>query len=197
LSSSRTRRRGKQLADAIYDAVLSGINLDGFDALTMEGIAARARTGKSALYRRWSSREEVVLDALLHRLPNLDAEPDTGTVRDDVLEHLRCMVDTMTTPAGQAMWTILRNPSSGRAIVEAIDGRVIEPHQQTMLKILRRGVARGEVRPDAVNRLVAQVGPILIRQHHVVAGLPSIADVVQIVDQVVIPMLRPSPPANS
>lgn len=197
MSSSRTRRRGKQLADAIYDAVLSGINLDGFDALTMEGIAARARTGKSALYRRWSSREEVVLDALLHRLPNLDAEPDTGTVRDDVLEHLRCMVDTMTTPAGQAMWTILRNPSSGRAIVEAIDGRVIEPHQQTMLKILRRGVARGEVRPDAVNRLVAQVGPILIRQHHVVAGLPSIADVVQIVDQVVIPMLRPSPPANS
>lgn len=163
----------------------------------MEGIAARARTGKSALYRRWSSREEVVLDALLHRLPNLDAEPDTGTVRDDVLEHLRCMVDTMTTPAGQAMWTILRNPNSGRAIVEAIDGRVIEPHQQTMLKILRRGVARGEVRPDAVNRLVAQVGPILIRQHHVVAGLPSIADVVQIVDQVVIPMLRPSPPANS
>ncbi|MBJ7602237.1 MAG: TetR/AcrR family transcriptional regulator C-terminal ligand-binding domain-containing protein [Candidatus Dormibacteraeota bacterium] len=77
------------------------------------------------------------------------------------------------------------------------DGRVIEPHQQTMLKILRRGVARGEVRPDAVNRLVAQVGPILIRQYHAVAGLPSLADVVQIVDQVVIPLLRPSPPANS
>ncbi|MDQ6898501.1 MAG: TetR/AcrR family transcriptional regulator [Candidatus Dormibacteraeota bacterium] len=191
MSSSRSRRRGKQLANAIYDAVLTWIKLDGFDALTMEGIAARARTGKSALYRRWSSKEELVLDALLHRLPELDAEPDTGTVRDDVLEHLGCMVDTMKTPAGQAMWTILHNPSSGRAIVEAIDGRVIEPHQRTMLKILRRGVARGEVRPDAVNRLVAQVGPLLIRQHHVAAGLPSNADVVQIVDQVVVPMLRP------
>jgi AcrR family transcriptional regulator len=179
------------LEDAIYDAVVAGINVEGFDSLTMEGIAARAHTGKASLYRRWSSREDLVLDALLNRLPNLDAEPNTGTVRGDVLEHLRCMVETMKTPAGQAMWTILRNPRNGRAIINAIDGRVIEPHQQTMLKILRRGVARGEVRPAAVTRLVAEVGPLLIRQHHLVAGPPSATEVEQIVDQVVIPILTP------
>ena len=49
----RTRRRGKQLEDALYDATLAELAAVGYGGLTMEGIAAQARTGKAALYRRW------------------------------------------------------------------------------------------------------------------------------------------------
>ena len=157
----------------------------------MEGVAARARTGKGALYRRWPSREALVLDALHGRLPLLDEQPDTGSVRGDLVRLLECMADTMRTPAGTAMWGILGNPQSSGAIVHAVHTTVIEPHQQTMLRILRRGVDRGEVRPGAVTRLVAEVGPVMIRQHYFAAGPPTGQAVREIVDEVILPILRP------
>ncbi|HXP20509.1 MAG TPA: TetR/AcrR family transcriptional regulator [Streptosporangiaceae bacterium] len=186
-----TRRRGEQLENAIFDAVLGELADVGYDRLTMEGVAARARTGKGALYRRWPSREALVLDALRGRLPSLDEQPDTGSVRGDLVRQLECMADTMRTPAGTAMWGILGNPQSNTAIVRAVHTAVIEPHQQVMLKILRQGVDRGEVRPAAVTGLVAQVGPVMIRQHYFSAGPPSSHAVREIVDEVVMPILRP------
>ncbi len=186
-----TRRRGQQLENAIFDAVLGELAEVGYGRLTMEGVAARARTGKGALYRRWPAKEALVLDALHGRLPLLDEQADTGTVRGDLVRQLECMADTMRTPAGIAMWGILLNPQSSSAIVHAVHTAVIEPHQQAMLTILRRGVERGEVRPAAVTRLVAEVGPVLIRQHYFAAGAPTRQAVRAIVDEVVMPILRP------
>lgn len=186
-----TRRRGEQLENAIFDAVLGELAEVGYDRLTMEAVAARAGTGKGALYRRWPSRESMVLAALRGRLPSLDEQPDTGSVRGDLLGQLQCMADTMRTPAGMAMWGILGNPQSSSAIVHAVHAAVIEPYQQVMLTILRRGVERGEVRAGAVTRLVAEVGPVMIRQHYFAAGPPTGPAVRAIVDQVVLPILRP------
>src|SRR6201992_3847700 len=64
----RTRRRGKQLEDALYDATLAELAAVGYGGLTMEGIAARARTGKAALYRRWTCKHDLVQAALLSAL---------------------------------------------------------------------------------------------------------------------------------
>src|ERR1022692_411234 len=80
-----TRRRGEQLENAIFDAILGELAEVGYHRLTMEGVAARAGTGKGALYRRWPSRESLVLAALRGRLPSLDEQPDTGSVRGDLV----------------------------------------------------------------------------------------------------------------
>ena len=71
------RRRGKELEDALYDATLAELAAVGYGGLTMEGIAARARTGKAALYRRWTSKHDLVQAALLYALPPVP-EPRIG-----------------------------------------------------------------------------------------------------------------------
>ncbi|TDD64977.1 TetR family transcriptional regulator, partial [Actinomadura rubrisoli] len=67
--STGTRRRGGDLEAAIYEAVFAQLEAVGYRRLTMEGVAAAARTGKAALYRRWPSKDELVTDALKHVLP--------------------------------------------------------------------------------------------------------------------------------
>ncbi len=83
------RRRGVALETAIYEAVLQQLSTVGFGAMTIEGIAATARTGKAAIYRRWPSKEELVADTLDNVLPSLDLPPDTGNVRSDIARDLR------------------------------------------------------------------------------------------------------------
>ena len=82
-----TRRRGETLEHAIFDAVLDELQAVGYAGLTMEGVAARARTGKAALYRRWPCREDLIVDALHYALPSLADPPDHGNVRDDLLKR--------------------------------------------------------------------------------------------------------------
>ena len=64
-----TRRRGHVLEQAIYEAAMAELGERGYAQLSMEGVASRARTGKAALYRRWSSKRDLILDALTHALP--------------------------------------------------------------------------------------------------------------------------------
>lgn len=63
------RRRGEVLERALYDATLAELESAGYGGLTMEGIAARAQTGKAALYRRWAGKRELVLAAVQYALP--------------------------------------------------------------------------------------------------------------------------------
>lgn len=69
------RRRGAVLERAILDAALEQLSTVGWNGLTMEGVAARAQTGKAAVYRRWPSKEDLVADALKAGLPSLTEAP--------------------------------------------------------------------------------------------------------------------------
>lgn len=184
------RRRGEVLEQAIFDAVVDQLAAAGYEALTMEGVAACAGTGKAALYRRWPSKEELVLEALEHRLPVLDDPPDTGTVRGDILMLLGRMTRTVNSPTGCAIQSLM-GQQRDREFMRAVHRRVIEPRKRMMLDALRRGVERGEVRPDAVSMLVAEVGPAMVIHHFLVDGPPvSRRTIEAIVDQVVLPMVR-------
>src|SRR5690242_17982466 len=79
------RRRGVVLERAILDPALEQLGTVGWNGLTMEGVAASAQTGKAAVYRRWPSKEDLVADALQAGLPRLDAAPDLGGVRSDLI----------------------------------------------------------------------------------------------------------------
>ncbi len=187
-----TRRRGDVLEQAIFDAVLDQLGTVGYDALTMERVAADARTGKASLYRRWPCKEELVVDALNHRLPALDDPPDTGTVRGDVLELLGRMRRTINSPTGCAIQSLMGSVQRDRGFIRAVHARVIEPRKRMMMEVLRRGAERGEVRPEAVTMLVAESGPALVVHRFLVDGPPITRRTVEaIVDQVVLPMLRP------
>src|SRR4051794_22556600 len=88
-----TRRRGDALEKAIFDAVFEQLSAVGYAKLTMEGIAAAAQTGKAALYRRWTTKDDLLRDALEHALPVPSEIPEHDNVRDDLLALLRCYRD--------------------------------------------------------------------------------------------------------
>lgn len=184
------RRRGDELNRAIYRAALEELAEVGYQRLTMERIAERARTSKASLYRRWPGRLELMLDAVLHVFPNADDLPDTGGLRGDLLAALRGMAEALNSPIGSAARAMLGDLEIDRATVQQHKERFVERRNQLFLEIIRRAVARGEARPGAVNPRVASVGPAVMRDHFFTQGVPISDDVVvEIVDQVLVPLI--------
>ena len=87
--ASQRRSRGRP-ADPDIDARVLQAGLElfaevGWKAFNLDGVARRARVGKAALYRRWPSKEKLILDAL-EQLALPAVEFDTGSLRGDLLE---------------------------------------------------------------------------------------------------------------
>lgn len=88
------------LERAILDAALEQLSAVCWSGLTMEGITARAQTGKAAVYRRWPSKEDLVADALQAGLPTLDEAADHGSIREDLFQPCRRVRDAMFSTSG-------------------------------------------------------------------------------------------------
>jgi AcrR family transcriptional regulator len=187
-----TRRRGEDLESAILEATLDLLAESGLGALTMEGVAAAAHTGKASVYRRWPSKEDLLVDAMNRALPPMDDLPDTGSVREDLIGLLRVMLEAINSRTGCVIQSFMFDNSVDKALVEQVKKRAMEPRQRMLIDALERGRARGEVRPDAVNPRTAEVGPALIVHQYLMHG-PPVPDafVVQLVDEVLLPLLRP------
>jgi AcrR family transcriptional regulator len=186
------RRRGESLERAIFGAVLDQLQTVGYVGLTMEGVAAAAHTGKAALYRRWPRKEDLVVDTLEHVLPSPCDLPDHGDVRDDLLDLLRRQAEMLNSPAGCAIQCLMPEVERDESFARLLHERVKEPRKRMFLNLLARGADRGQVRPEAVTQLVAEVGPALVMQRFFAEGAPvPDAYVVSVVDDVVMPLLRP------
>lgn len=139
MAAEQTRRRGAALEADILDAVWEEIAEVGYARLTMEGVAARARTGKQVLYRRWANRAELVKAALPHRTGFIvDQVPDTGELREDVLTLLRLMAERQREIGPDVIRGLL-------AEVTDLDPKVFGIMHDILLTLLQRAVKRGEI----------------------------------------------------
>jgi AcrR family transcriptional regulator len=191
LQDAQTRRRGETLQNAIFDAVLNQLCSVGYPGVTMEGIAACAHTGKAALYRRWVSKEDLIVDALEHFLPSLTDLPDHGNLRDDMLDMLRRLTALMNSPTGGALKCLLAESDRDHPFVKLVHERLLMPRKRMFHDLLQRAIERGEARPDALDTLAAEVGPAMVAQRFLAEGAPvPDAYLVSVVDDVVMPLLR-------
>jgi AcrR family transcriptional regulator len=187
-----TRRRGQTLEQAIFQAVLDQLQAVGYARLTMEGVAGCAHTGKAALYRRWPRKEDLVVDAIDHVLPSLAELPDHGDVREDLLELLRRLAAMVNSRTGCALRCLLAEVDREHPFARLLHERVFAPRKQAFRAVLQRAADRGQLRPDAASQLAADVGPAMVVQRFLADGPPVPDDyVVSILDQVVLPLLRP------
>ncbi|MFG2843266.1 TetR/AcrR family transcriptional regulator [Kitasatospora sp. NPDC048296] len=187
------RRRGKELENAIFAAALDQLTSGGYARLTMEGVATAARTGKAALYRRWASKMELVIDALDSTLPRPHGVPDLGSARAELLQLIELFTGAIGSSAGAALHVLMGELSQQQAEVFKgfIVQRVMEPTKDTILDILRRGVERGDVRPGAVSPLVADVIPAMLLFRVKVHDREMAPDfAVRLVDDVLVPLIR-------
>ena len=195
--TSSLRRRGAVQERANLDAAQEQLSTVGWNGLTMEGVAAGAQTGKAAVYRRWPSKEDLVADALRAGLPCFDEVPDLGGVREDLLELCRLAREAMFSRPGFALRSVIHECDQVQAerFHTVIYDGVVEPSVKLLRAIVTRGIGRGEVRPDAANDYVFDAIPAMMMYRSKMRGSEwSDGDVEEMIDQFVLPLLRPTGP---
>lgn len=189
------RRRGRALSAAIFRAALDELARTSFEELAFDKIAARAGTGKAALYRRWSTPAELVLAALDDPEAGFGAvpvRPGTGTLRGDLIAVLSRLVRGLDEPRGRALRPLIAERHRHPELFDDVRRLVLEPHLELVMDVLRAAVERGEARPGCVTALVASVGPRLVVIESWERDRVTDQDVVRIVDEVLVPLTSPA-----
>lgn len=186
---ARSRRRGDELIRAIHAAALAEVTEVGFGGLTMEGIARRAATAKTSLYRRWPSPRELLLDALHDAHPQEEPSPGADDLRGDLIRALRQLTDWLATPAARAVAEIMAERRRHPELVEALFARVFGPRGGTITQpVLRHYAARGQFDPELITPVVADIGEALVFKHLTDTDrIPDEAMLAAIVDQAILP----------
>ncbi|MFF0360066.1 TetR/AcrR family transcriptional regulator [Streptomyces sp. NA02536] len=188
-----TSRRSKITPERereFFDAVLDQIRECGYDAVTMDGVAASTRCSKSTLYRQWRTKPQFVAAALRSNRRARLAGVDTGTLAGDLREVARLAGEwspkdtTLLQALGHA---IVQDRELARALREAL----VDPEVEALREILWRGVARGEVAAGdpALEYVPAQIFGVL-RIRPILDGRNADPDyLVRFVEAAVLPAL--------
>ena len=193
-TGSRSRRRGEVLERALYEATLAELAEAGYGGLTMEGIAARAHTGKAALYRRWATKCELVHAALVFALPPVP-EPRSGrSAKENLLAmftaHRDMLAGKTAFPGLDIIHQLLHEPEMRAIFADA----VVSPRLKIVELILQAAIDCGDIDPATVTPLTARVGPALINQHFLLTGEPPNRRELTLIVDTVIPARAPQPP---
>jgi len=171
-NGSRSRRRGEVLERALYEATLAELEEVGYGGLTMEGIAARAHTGKAALYRRWATKCELVHAALVFALPPVPEPRSRRSARENLLAmftaHRDMLAGKTAFPGLDTIHQLLHEPEMRAIFADA----VVSPRLKIVESILQAAIDEGDIDPATLTPLTARVGPALINQHFLLTGEP-------------------------
>ena len=187
----RQRRRGEELEAALLDAAWDELVEAGFARLTMESVAARAKTGVAVLYRRWPNKDELVMAAIKH-YGTIRPVPaaDTGTLRGDVLALLGGINDgrsSFTVVVSAAFAGLLSTTGLTPADVRAklIGDRPLWSHE-----VFRRAHERGEIDLETIPPSVLSMPFDLIRHDLLMTLKPvTAARITSIVDDLFMPLV--------
>ncbi|MCD9876465.1 TetR/AcrR family transcriptional regulator [Streptomyces guryensis] len=190
VAASRRSKITREREQEFFDAVLEQIRECGYEAVTMEGVAASTRCSKSTLYRQWKTKPQFVVAALRSRRKARFEGIDTGSLADDLREAARAvgrwsLNDTKLLQAlGHA---VTQDADLAKALREAL----VDPEIAALKEILRRGVERGEITADhpALEYIPAQMFGV-VRARPVVDGEYADPDyLVRFVEAAVLPAL--------
>ena len=190
-TATRPRIEGER-ESAIFDATMRLLATSGYDRLTMDAVAAEARASKATLYRRWTTKADLVVDALVW-LKNCmpDEAPSTGSLRGDLLS-VACSEGGLTDQMPRAVFgALITAMQRDEALAVAFQERFLAPVEQRTRTIFERAKARGEIADDVDLALIGSVLPSIaifraLARNEAVG--PELIE--QIVDQVVLPACR-------
>ncbi|HET6875820.1 MAG TPA: TetR/AcrR family transcriptional regulator [Acidimicrobiales bacterium] len=182
--------------DATRDPELRRAALDlvaeiGYDRLTIDAVAARARAGKATVYRRWAGKAELVVDAFFEEMFGGLVTPDTGNLRDDLIDIAsQIWLGQGSIPRAQIMAGLMSALLSDPELRDLLVPGCAAP-QSVFEAVVTRAADRGEIRRPADLSVVGTVIPSMFMFRIVTTGQgPDAAFVAAVVDQVVIPALN-------
>ncbi len=147
-AAARRSRITPEREAELYEAVLDLLREVGYDALTMDAVAARTRSSKATLYRQWGSKPELVAKALRHNKPASLSDIDTGSLRGDLHEMVARSDDCQMERDAALMRGLSHAVHDNPELHQALRNLLIEPELTGLNALLRRAVERGEVAAD-------------------------------------------------
>jgi AcrR family transcriptional regulator len=182
--------------DVTRDADILDVTLDvlaevGYDGMTIDMVAARARAGKATLYRRWPSKTELVIDAVAC-MKNADIDfdhlPDTGTLRGDLISmiktpNIRDAEKKLKIMAGLVS-LLARNPE----LADVAHETVIAPRLRLNRIFIQRAIDRGEITKDVDLDMVSNISSSMVTYRNLMLRKPVDRDfLIKVIDEVVLP----------
>lgn len=160
------RPRSVESRRAIIQSAMNILQNDGYAALNIEAIAAKAGVSKQTIYRWWPSAAFIVLEALTADMQAQDAiAPDMGSLRGDLLELVRPTVRALGARRGPVFKALIAEAQADAKFAEAFRASLMAAHRETVRAIVARAQLRGEAAFDTDLELAADLvyGPILYR----------------------------------
>jgi AcrR family transcriptional regulator len=186
----RRRRRGIAVEKAISDAVIAELAEVGFGRLTFEGVAERAGTGKSPLYRRWPDTTSLVIDTLEKLGSDPAAYARTGILRDDLIGLTLHMIKAQKGVRGDAYRSLLGEAHRYPQLLARFKAQVFDPRFEALNELLHDAAGRGEISPERLTPVVLEVlHALVIKRTLLDTHDPTKKDVTEMIDEVLLPLL--------
>lgn len=197
-----TAQRGKAASPwspretELLEVTLQLLQEHGYDRLTVDAVAARARASKATVYRRWPSKAELVLAAFIEGVRQVAIHPETGTLRGDLLAIGESCREQASQQAG-TIRAVLVETSRHPALQDALQSQFLEQRKALIHEVLRDAVDRGEIDPSVISDELWDLLPGYLIFRIILPARPPTPETVRVlVDEVVIPSLTRSRKAN-
>jgi AcrR family transcriptional regulator len=190
-----TRRRGEILETAILQAAWDELTEVGYAHMTMERVAARARTNKAVVYRRWANKAKLVVATLSKHMPRPAKDvPDTGDLRNDVLILLRGIAQPLQTIGAETIHGLMVE-HLGKDLISSIP-QIMHPGTESklttaMVTILKKAELRGEASLEKISPRIVSL-PIDLLRYEILITHEPISDktINEIVDDIFMPLVH-------
>lgn len=184
---SRPRVEGEREQE-ILDATIDILAEVGYDRLTMDAVATRAKASKATLYRRWNGKAQLVIDALISEKEPAPATPDTGSLRGDLIAAFCGMGGLTDSRQIAILGSVVTAMARDQEFAEAFRRDFIGPKKVKTLELFTRALARGEIRDDVDLDLISAALPGICLHRTFLLGDPPTEDVVaKVIDQIILP----------
>jgi AcrR family transcriptional regulator len=185
------RKRDHTRDPEILDAALAVLAETGYDGMTLDMVAARAKAGKATLYRRWSSKGELVLDAVAC-MKNSDIDyaqlPDTGTLRGDLVAMIKPHSIEDGEKKLQIMAGLMSMLSRAPELAQAANAAIVEPRASVNRILMRRAIDRGEISADCDIETLSLISPSMAAYRVLILRKPVDRKfLISLIDGVVLP----------
>jgi AcrR family transcriptional regulator len=180
----------------LLEVTLQLLQEHGYDRLTLDAVAARARASKATVYRRWPSKAELVLAAFIEGVRQVAVHPDTGTLRGDLLALGEACREQSSQQAG-TIRAVLVETSRHPALRDALQNEFLDQRKALIHEVLRDAADRGEIDPSVISDELWDVLPGYLIFRIIMPARPPTRETVRVlVDEVIMPSLTRHRKAN-
>jgi AcrR family transcriptional regulator len=177
--------------EAICDAVFELLGEVGYDRMSMDAVAARARASKATIYRAWPTKPDLVMDAMVHRFGGALDTPDTGSLRGDLIAQLTRACALANSPDGAVVTGLMTAASQNADLARTLHQCIYETKHAAYETMLARAVDRGEILAGTSSELLHEIMHSMVLTRRLCqAGPLDEAFVTRVVDGVLLPVLH-------